>query len=165
MSAPSFDPAGILRALNDREVDYLLIGGLAVIAHGHLRATADVDIIPRPEPANLERLAAALEDLHAELAGIDAHLLGIALDAATLGEGANFTLTTAHGDLDVMQEVPGMSAYGPLAAGSVSTELDHVPVRVLALNDLIELKLAADRPLDRADAAALSEIARLDEPA
>jgi predicted nucleotidyltransferase len=163
LSAPSFDPAGILRALNDREVDYLLIGGLAVIAHGHLRATADVDIIPRPESANLERLAAALADLRAELAGVDAHLLGIALDAATLGEGANFTLTTTHGDLDVMQEVPGMSAYQALADQAVSTELDEVPVRVLALNDLIELKRAADRPLDRADVAALSEIARLDE--
>jgi hypothetical protein len=100
LRAPSFDPAGILRALNDREV----------------------------------------------------------------GEGANFTLTTTHGDLDVMQEVPGMSAYGPLADRALSTELDNVPVRVLALNDLIELKRAADRPLDRADVLVLSEIARLDAP-
>ena len=163
MSAPPFDPAGILAALNARAVDYLLIGGLAVIAHGHLRATADVDILPRPDAENCRRLAAALGELEAEIAGVDAHLLGIALDAPTLADGANFTLTTRLGALDVMQDVPGVSEYEPLAARAVISELDGVAVRVLALSDLIALKRAADRPRDRDDVAALDEIARLDE--
>jgi hypothetical protein len=163
VNAPLFDPAGILATLNAHTVDYLLIGGLAVIAHGHLRATADVDVLPRPGAENHRRLAAALRELDAQLAGVDAHLLGIELDAPTLAEGANFTLTTRLGALDVMQEVPGASAYEPLAARAVASELDGVPVRVLARADLIALKRAADRPRDRDDVAALDEIARLDE--
>jgi predicted nucleotidyltransferase len=161
VTAEGFDPAGILRALNARAVDYVLIGGFAVIAHGHLRATADVDVLPNPAPANMTLLAAALADLGAQLAGVDAHLLGIELSADTLGEGANFTLTTRLGDLDVMQDVPGAVAYERLAGDAVATELDGVPVRVVSLDDLIALKRAADRGRDRDDLAALTEIARL----
>lgn len=161
MSVPGFDPAGILRILHAEPVRYLLIGGLAVIAHGHLRATADIDILPSPEPANLEALARALETLDARLAGVDAHLLDIELDGPTLGEGANFTLETSHGDLDVMQQVPGARPYAQLDADAIQTELDGVPVRVVSLADLIALKRAADRPRDREDVAALAEIARL----
>jgi hypothetical protein len=161
VSGAAFDPAGILRALNARKVDYLLIGGLAVIAHGHLRATADVDVLPSPASDNRAPLAAALADLDAQLAGVDAHLLGISLDADTLGEGANFTLITSLGELDVMQDVPGARSYDRLAADAVATELDRVPVRVVSLDHLIELKRAADRGRDREDLAALTEIARL----
>jgi predicted nucleotidyltransferase len=163
VTAERFDPAGILRALNARGVDYVLIGGFAVIAHGHLRATADVDVLPNPAVENMAPLAAALADLGAELAGVDAHLRGIELSAETLANGANFTLTTRLGDLDVMQEVPGAVAYERLAGDSVATELDGVPVRVVSLDDLIALKRAADRGRDRDDLVALTEIARMRE--
>ena len=163
MSGPGFDPAGILRALEAHRVRYVLIGGLAVIAHGHLRATADIDILPNPEPANLAALAGALQALDARISGVDADLLGIELDAPTLAQGANFTLETALGALDVMQAVPGARPYEQLDADAVSTELDGVPVRVVSLADLLALKRAADRPRDREDVAVLTEIASLDD--
>ncbi|HWA53829.1 MAG TPA: DUF6036 family nucleotidyltransferase [Solirubrobacterales bacterium] len=62
MSEPEtpLDAERILRALAEHEVDYVLIGGLAVQTHGHVRTTNDADLIPAPDPANLERLASAL---------------------------------------------------------------------------------------------------------
>jgi predicted nucleotidyltransferase len=161
VTADAFDPAGILRALNARGVDYLLIGGFAVIAHGHLRATADVDVLPNPAPENMTPLAAALADLEARISGVDADLLGMDLSPATFGEGADFALTTRLGDVDVMQDVPGAVSYQRLADDAVATELDGVPVRVVSLDDLIALKRAADRGRDRDDLEALTEIARL----
>ena len=54
------DVKAILRALVAEDVEFLVIGDLAVAAHGYPRATVDLDIIPRPEPTNLERLHGAL---------------------------------------------------------------------------------------------------------
>ncbi len=62
---PQVQPLELLRVLREHDVDFLVIGGVAVAAHGYLRATKDVDIIPRPSRENLDRLAAALETLDA----------------------------------------------------------------------------------------------------
>jgi predicted nucleotidyltransferase len=63
------DAERILRALAEHGVDYVLIGGLAVQTHGHIRTTGDADVIPAPDRANLKRLAVALRDLDGS--GID----------------------------------------------------------------------------------------------
>lgn len=52
-----FAPHELIAVLFDGGVDYVLIGGLAVGAHGFPRATKDVDIVPAPDDANLNRLA------------------------------------------------------------------------------------------------------------
>jgi hypothetical protein len=52
-----FDPRELATALHAGEVDFVIIGGLAVAAHGYVRATKDLDIVPSPEPANLDRSA------------------------------------------------------------------------------------------------------------
>lgn len=74
MASPSqpLDAERIFRALAAHGVDYVLIGGIAVQTHGHVRMTNDVDLIPAPEPANLDRLAEVLRSLDA-LGGIDVH--------------------------------------------------------------------------------------------
>jgi hypothetical protein len=51
------DAERILAVLADHSVDYVIVGGLAVQTHGHVRTTVDIDVYPRPEPANLARLA------------------------------------------------------------------------------------------------------------
>jgi hypothetical protein len=53
-----FHPEELMEALVADEVRFILIGGLAVGVHGVVRATRDMDIVPDPDPANLERLAA-----------------------------------------------------------------------------------------------------------
>ena len=53
--------------LLEHDVEYVLIGGLAVQTHGHVRTTNDADLIPAPDPANLGRLADALSSLDARV--------------------------------------------------------------------------------------------------
>jgi hypothetical protein len=60
-----FAPDELIAALVDGGVEYVLIGGLAVGAHGFPRATKDLDIVPAPDETNLRRLAGVLRELDA----------------------------------------------------------------------------------------------------
>ena len=85
-----FDPARIFQILDDYGVDYLTIGGWAVVAHGYVRATVDIDFVADQERGNIERLARALASMGARLRGIDADKLDIDLtDPDVLGNGAS----------------------------------------------------------------------------
>ena len=55
------DVEAILRALNDAEVRYLIVGGLAVVAHGYPRLTVDIDLVVNLERENVLRSMNALE--------------------------------------------------------------------------------------------------------
>ena len=57
------DVEAILRAFNDAEVRYLIVGGLAVVAHGYVRATVDMDIVLHLERENVLRAMAALKEI------------------------------------------------------------------------------------------------------
>ena len=61
----TFDPSRIFQTLDRHGVDYLTIGAWAVIAHGYVRATADIDFVARLDEQNMKRLAAALFELNA----------------------------------------------------------------------------------------------------
>ena len=70
-----FNPSRIFETLDRHQVDYLTIGAWAVIAHGYVRATADIDFVARLDRRNIERLASALRELNARLRGVDADKL------------------------------------------------------------------------------------------
>lgn len=63
----AFDPERILRALAKRRVRYILVGATAARLQGFPRLTADADIAPAADPANLKHLSAALRDLRARV--------------------------------------------------------------------------------------------------
>lgn len=154
------DPVQIFAALARHRVEYAVIGGVAVQAHGHVRATNDVDIVVAPEQQNLERLAGALVALRARLLGVDAHLLGIdPTDPDALREGANFALMTLGGRLDLWTdpaELKGAAAWPELRARLLELLVEGVAVSVVGRDDLISMKRAADRPRDRDDITALT---------
>lgn len=153
-----FDPRELAAALHAGEVDYVIIGGLAVAAHGYVRATKDLDIVPSPEPANLDRLARVLRTLDGELYGIGdfdaAEFPFDPLDPGQLAEGGNFVLATRHGRLDLMQWVPGIDAeqaYLPLRRAAIRSELGGVAVFVCSREHLVAMKRAAGRQRDLDD--------------
>ncbi len=120
------DAEGLLGALVEHGVDFVVIGGLSLAAHGFVRATKDLDVVPDPDPANLARLARALTDLRAEVlvaADFDPGELGIEPDEDGLALGGNWALRTRLGRLDVMQDVPGVRGYAQLATGAVAFTL------------------------------------------
>jgi hypothetical protein len=69
---PELDIAGIVRTLNAHGVRYVVIGGVAALAHDlPVPATIDIDITPEREPGNLARLADAFDNLEAGLLTAD----------------------------------------------------------------------------------------------
>jgi predicted nucleotidyltransferase len=151
------DPRRVFEILDRHGVDFVVIGGLAVIAHGHPRNTRDIDFVAATDRTNLQRLSAALRELRAELWGVDTHLLGIELDPDTLASGANFTLITDAGGLDFFNEVPGGVPYEDLRARALVVELSGLTIRIAGRDDLIRMKQAAGRPQDIDDIAALTD--------
>ena len=151
------DPARVFATLDRHRVDYLTIGAFAVIAHGYVRATADIDIVARQDRENLKRLAAAFADLQARLRGVDADLLDTdPTDLDTLANGASFALDTAAGPVNYLNDVPGAGNYADLRARSVETSAAGVVVHVIGLDDLIRIKRTSGRPQDLRDIANLS---------
>jgi predicted nucleotidyltransferase len=150
------DPARVFATLDRHGVDYVTIGAFAVIAHGYVRATADIDLVARQDHDNLERLATALGELHARLRGVDADLLGIdPTDPDTLANGASFTLDTDAGPVHYLNDVPGAGDYEGLRARAVEATAGGVVVRAVGLDDLVRMKRASGRPQDLRDIANL----------
>lgn len=149
------DAERILRVLAEQGVEYVLIGGLAVQTHGHVRTTNDADLIPAPDPANLERLAQALRDLDARV--LNAGMEDAEIDAKMLPRATIWQFASRDGGIDVMHEVPGGRSYTELSAGALRVKLGEIEVPVVGFDDLIQMKLARGRPVDLADVAALTD--------
>ena len=142
-----FRPDDVVRLLARHEVRYVLIGGLAAITHGSSLVTVDVDICHARDRPNLERLAAALREVHADLRGVEAKL-SFRLDARTLERGDSFTLTTDLGALDILGTPAGTDGYDDLARTADALELFGHEVLVASVDDLIRMKRAAGRTKD-----------------
>jgi hypothetical protein len=153
-----FEPDRLLEHLTRREVDFVVIGGVAVGVHGVVRATKDLDIVPRPERANDERLAGALVHINARMLGVDEPSLlpNQPTDPDGLAARGNFALATDYGRLDVMQFVAGGPAYPELERDALRVQFRGSLVKVCSLEHLRTMKRAAGRPED------LSDLARLD---
>jgi hypothetical protein len=151
------DPESIFRALAEHEVDYLVIGGIAVRVHGYPRTTQDVDVIPDPSRANLRRLAAALRALEAR--PIDERGEELPLDLShpeSLAVG-NYFFSTRSGALDLFNgSRPDLRRYRRLAEASIEVKLDQLSIHIVGKDDLIRLKREAGRDKDLRDIAALT---------
>jgi hypothetical protein len=98
----------ILRALNDEQVDYLLIGGMNFLLRHEPELTYDVDVWVRDDATNLERVNRALRALAAEWGATDRDWRGVPDDWHWLRGQACFCVTTKHGALDVFRDVRGL---------------------------------------------------------
>jgi len=166
---PPFDGGALFDALARHRVRYVVIGGFAVIAHGAIRTTEDLDICPDPDPENLRRLAALLVEADAEQMGAD-EFTGDELPydptrPEHLEAGGNFRVMTRYGPLDVMQWIPGIEdepAFPRLVADAVAAEFRGAEVLVASLAVLQTMKRAAGRPQDIEDLRRLDIAHRAD---
>jgi hypothetical protein len=157
------DAERILIALAEHHVDYVIVGGLAVQTHGHVRTTVDVDVYPRPEPRNLQRLADALNELDART--LNPGSGAIAIDAAMLPRATLWQFATRHGAIDVIHDAPGAPPYDELRARALEIELGEIRLAVASRDDLISMKRASGRSVDLEDLAALTEADSGSDPA
>lgn len=138
----------LLAALDRHGVDFVVIGGVAGLAHGSAYPTYDLDIAYARDEGNLRRLAAALGELEVSLRGAPPDL-PFQADAAALEAGANFTFDSPFGMFDILGDVAGIHGYEELRAEARTEEVMGFSVRVASLDHLIAMKTRANRPKDR----------------
>jgi hypothetical protein len=153
------DVARILRALTERGVDFVVIGGIAAVLHGSARNTFDLDLCFATDDANLDALGEVLMGLHARLRGVED--VPLVPDAATLRRIEVLTLSTDAGDLDVLARPDGAPSFDVLRRRADRFDVGGFVVSVASLDDLIAMKSAAGRPKDRETIAELQAIRRV----
>ncbi len=157
------DIEAILATLNAARVRYLVVGGVAVVLHGHLRTTMDLDLIIELEPENLRRALEALASL--ELQPIVPVPMEAFADSATRESWirernmVGFSLwhpskPTLKIDIFVSEPFDFDVAY----ERAVRVDLGRAEATVVALEDLIALKREAGRPQDLADVESLTRL-------
>jgi hypothetical protein len=150
---PVHNPRAIFAALEEHQVAYVTVGGLAVAAWAYERATKDTDVIvPTTDAENDQRLTAALSDLGARQLELNRSLGG---EAAWQEIDGLDRWRTTGGILDVMRDVEGAAPFPDLHARSMVIDTDGVRARYVGVHDLIAMKVAAGRPQDLIDLSAL----------
>jgi hypothetical protein len=142
------DADRLLRALTDHRVDFVVVGGMAGLAHGSAYPTFDLDIAYARDRDNLERMAAALRDLDVTLRGAPADL-PLQVDASSLANGANFTFDSPYGSFDILGDVAGIGSYEELRTAAIDATVEGKEVRIASIDHLIAMKRAANRPKDK----------------
>lgn len=159
----AFNVRQIFAALNDAEVDHVVVGGMAVILHGYLRATADLDLVVGLEQQNCLRALEALSDIgftprlpvpiehfadpHKRRDWIEQHNMLV----FPLRDPDNPLRSL---DLFVTEPIGFDAQVGDAAIKSI----DGMAVRVASIEHLIEMKQSAGRPRDLDDIAKLRQI-------
>lgn len=159
----------LLQALSDQNVEYVLVGGLAVQLHGFLRATFDIDLVLAMDDGNLTRFidvakrfglkpgipvpidslrnAAQIEQWHREK--------GMLAFSLREPQAAGSVV-----DVLLRPEIP----FEKLKANAVRGELFGRRVSIAAIDDLLIMKHSANRPKDQLDIVALEKIKRGEDP-
>lgn len=162
----SFNVRQIFSALNEAQVEYVVVGGMAVILHGYLRATADLDLVIGLAPENCRRAMAVLSRI-----GFRPRLPVAIEDFSEPGKREEwikernmlvFQLwdpANALRSLDVFVKEP--IAFDQLLRDAVNKDIDGMPVPIASIEHLIEMKQSAGRPRDLDDIARLRQIREL----
>lgn len=144
------DPERLLRTLTENGVEFCVIGALAAWLQGSPAVTLDLDVMPRRDLDNADRLAAALNSLGVRHKG-DQSALEL--------EGGDFVgwqaqrFETDAGPMDIVPHAAGIGGYEDVA--TVELELGDLRVRVLTIDEVIASKERLGRPKDTAALPAL----------
>lgn len=148
-----FEPERVVAELNAAGVAYVIVGGLAVGAHGVVRATRDLDLVPDAARGNMERLAACLGALGGQ------HPIEGELSGERLRKPASFKVRTRHGEVQVLNRVDGVPPFADLVSERVLVEIaPDALAPVCSLAHLRAMKIAAGRPRDLVDLAELDAL-------
>ena len=142
----------LFATLAEHDVRYVAIGGIAAVFHGSALATTDADICPDPDPTNLERLCAALRDMHARLrTPNDENGVDFDCHPVLLAQMQMVNLVTDFGNFDLSFRPAAFDAgYEDLIANASTVPLGGAEVIVASLDDVIRSKQTANRLKDQA---------------
>jgi hypothetical protein len=159
VSSPGgFDARELFRALAQREVEYVTIGGIAIQAYGGQRLTQDLDVAIAASTENHSRLADALLDLDARILGPDGQRSRSVPSAPLLASSDQWHLITIHGPLDVLTLPAHLGSFTDMRARAHEVSLGDLSIPIAHRDDLLKMKRAAGRPQDLADVRLLESL-------
>jgi hypothetical protein len=144
------DPERLLRTLVEHEVEFCVIGAVAAWLQGNPSVTLDLDVMPRRELDNADRLAAALKALGARRKG---HATATDLEGADFLGWQSQSFDTEAGPLDVVPSAAAIGGFEDVA--TVELRLGDLSVRALSIDEVIASKEELGRPKDTAALPAL----------
>jgi hypothetical protein len=136
------DFSDLLATFNAHSVEYLVVGAHALAAHGHVRATKDLDVWIRPSAENAPRALRALAAFGAPLQDLSEQDLA--------GAGLIFQIGVPPVRIDVITSIDGVE-FSEAWADRIQANLGDIPVPVLSRHHLIANKKASGRLQDLAD--------------
>ncbi len=143
------EQVGFFAALLAHRAEFVVVGGVAVNAHGFVRNTRDLDVFLRPTVENAGAVFRALSGLGAPLAGMDATDL--------LMDDAHYQLETEQGRIDLLSSI-GEMRFDQVWRNRISVEIDGVAIPFISVDDLIENKRQVGRLIDLAEAEQLENV-------
>lgn len=147
------DLPGVVEAFNASGARHVVIGGFAVIAHEHVRATEDVDLLIPDDRDNDARVLLALRTLGARRTDGKDVAFGDVSDREHLRVDCG-----QHGMLDLLREGVAPLDFATVAGGAITADVRGVRMCFAGLESLVAFKRLAGRPRDRLDLEALKEI-------
>ena len=161
----------IFKALNNEDVRYVVVGGIAAVMHRWSGTTADLDIVPAASSVNLNRLGRALQALNAIVYAdpdrADLFSDGKPPEADDFGYTAEglrrqpvWHLTSDAGPIDLSFQIDGVGDYEVLSSGAERREVFSLDVMIASLRDVITSKRAVARPKDLRVLPELEELSR-----
>jgi hypothetical protein len=142
-------PRPLLEALVRHEVRFIIIGGIAERMLGSPRTTDDFDICPAASRANLDRLAAMLNDVNALWAPPGLEETGFApvepWNAASFKAQTSLALITAYGRFDIWFRPDGTTGYDDLIKKAVEVEVGELKAKAVHLEDSMRIKRTIGR--------------------
>jgi len=139
----------LLLAFNAHNVEYLIVGAHALAAHGHVRATKDMDVWVRPELSNAQRVLEALSNFGAPLSGLTAEDLS--------RKDTMFQIGVPPLRIDIITDIEGVE-FSEAWPDRVETSFGGVPTFVISRHHFITNKKTAARLQDLADVQQLERL-------
>ncbi len=149
-------PKKLLTELMNHDVELIVMGSCAALAHGLDRSPKDLDVVYDRSPDNLPKLVKALKDLEPYPRGAEPGL-DIPWDVETIDEGYSFLMTTTFGDLDLFAEISGIGVYDDVLPDSTERTLWGHQCRCLSPQQLIHNLVCSGRDKDIAQANAIEQ--------
>ncbi len=146
---PNQDFRDLFVELNAHGVEFLIVGAHALAAHGHVRATKDLDVWVRPDRENAVRIIRALKAFGAPTHTVTEDDFAV--------PGITFQIGIEPVRIDIITAVDGLT-FEPAWQNRIASEYGDQPVFVVSREDLIRNKRASARPQDLADIAVLERL-------
>jgi len=143
------DFSELLRVFNEHEVEYLVVGAHAVAAYGHVRATKDLDLWVRPDPANADKVLDALRAYGAPLHDLTRDDLA--------SPGTVFQIGIPPLRIDILTAIDGVE-FDEAWSDRLQTTFGNQAAAVISRRHLVINKKASGRLQDLADVEKLEDM-------